>query len=340
MNLRLIYLKLIVLFTSNFVTYAMQPQGLQVLLRDEPKTIFSLDEDDQRKVADYKRHSKMWADAEFNTQNLFYTASEKRKFGIMGFCLDQGLRNFNTVMDYALLDATWNDDEELTKKLLAAGAQPNVQNYKGNTPLIYAAFKCNAEVVHDLLKAGAAKTINVSSSDHGRNTALHVAINTTAYKYESYRKVAYLLHYGARTNELNIRNESPLSIALTLKKFDCVRALMQAGASKELLLKCQDGEKLTQKLEVFAAQERLRIKREEVIRLLAENQGPFGEPLINEPSIAISIAKYVYPDNAAVPKSNHRTIAEKTNFSTFARGMVHLALTPIRAPLEIIFGPR
>ena len=234
MNLRLFYLQFIVLFTSNFVAYSMQPNGLQLIVRNGKKTV-------------------TWADV-------------PTEFNVINFCLDQGnIEDISNVMDdkgrRALHHATRANNNVLTRKLLRAGAEPNIQDERNNTPLMCAALYCYSDVVHDLLEHGAAATIN--TKNWAGDTALLFAVAKN--DHESYFKVAHLLCYGANPNVLTPQNsfylpQSPLSIALARKKFNYVRALMQAGASKELLLKCRDGEKLTQKLEVFAAEERLRIK--------------------------------------------------------------------------------
>ena len=51
-----------------------------------------------------------------------------------------------------LLEAVENDDFDTVKKLLAKDANPNVQNEKGDTALMRAAFKGNTNIMELLLK--------------------------------------------------------------------------------------------------------------------------------------------------------------------------------------------
>jgi hypothetical protein len=50
---------------------------------------------------------------------------------------------------------TPDDAKAIVKMLLARGADPNVADDRGNTPLMAAAWKCDAEVVKTLLAAKA-----------------------------------------------------------------------------------------------------------------------------------------------------------------------------------------
>lgn len=313
MNLRFMYRQLItIIAVTNLSLCAMQPKGLALVLHDRPrtelkKTFFSSDERDQREVQIFKKCSQKWADYKFNTR-VFFANSLRRNLpnDAINYCLNLhdigNINDFNKNADYffpgPLHKATRTGDEPLVKKLLMAGANPNVHDHIGYTPLMRAAFECSSNMVLDLLKAGAKTTIN-STSYPLKDTALLEAVQRINYlNNETFLKVTYLLSYGANPNVLNKGLQSPLSIALRYKKFDCVKALMQAKASKKLLIKGENGKEFTQDLENYLAQERLPIQHAEVIRLLThpKNKGPLGEPLLSDIAIAQRIADYAYPD--------------------------------------------
>jgi ankyrin repeat protein len=54
-----------------------------------------------------------------------------------------------------LVDAVRRGDVQEVARLLAAGADPNVKDLDGETPLHIAAEQCNADIAELLLKHGA-----------------------------------------------------------------------------------------------------------------------------------------------------------------------------------------
>jgi len=54
-----------------------------------------------------------------------------------------------------LVDAVRRGDVQEVARLLAAGANPNVKDLDGKTPLHIAAEQCNADIAELLLKHGA-----------------------------------------------------------------------------------------------------------------------------------------------------------------------------------------
>jgi hypothetical protein len=95
-------------------------------------------------------------------------------------------------------------DAERIKKLLEEGADPNIRDGDGNTPLHFAASKGCAEVARLLLRHGA----DPNAQDKNGETPLHVA----AY-WGRVDVVRLLLEHGADPTVKNKDGDTPLDIA-------------------------------------------------------------------------------------------------------------------------------
>ena len=105
----------------------------------------------------------------------------------------------------------WMDDksiESIINALLEKGADPNIQNNKGNTPLHYLAFKGNDTLVNTLAQIFLEKGADPNIKNNEGNTPLHVAI----FKGKS-NIVNSLLEKGAEPNIKNNEEKTPLDIA-------------------------------------------------------------------------------------------------------------------------------
>ena len=129
-------------------------------------------------------------------------------------------------------DATVGDVEAC----LAAGANVNAQNnrgntplyYRGDTPLHYAASAGNPEVVRALIAAGA----NVNAQNNRDYTPLHHAASVVNPKVVGYPEVVrVLIAAGANVNAQNDRDHTPLHHAAAVGNPEVVRALIAAGAN-------------------------------------------------------------------------------------------------------------
>lgn len=69
------------------------------------------------------------------------------------------------------LAATHPDEMELVTKCLEAGADPNIKNAEGNTPLMVAVVTANQQLVNRLLKC----KIDINATNNGGLSALHFA---------------------------------------------------------------------------------------------------------------------------------------------------------------------
>lgn len=96
-----------------------------------------------------------------------------------------------------LLDAVMMKHIEAVRLLLAAGADPNVSNNEGTSPLRFCVQKRLTQMARLLLQCGATKTINEAGGAAGMN-----ALGMAAY-WLDVEMVRLLLAYGADSNVLD-----------------------------------------------------------------------------------------------------------------------------------------
>ena len=108
--------------------------------------------------------------------------------------------------------------------LLSRGANPNVQNRDGMTPLMYATASENAEIMKLLLDAGADATIQQNSSN--ARTALRIA---NEFRFAD--GIRLLQERGAVSPVSNPEEDKKLSTAVRMVVKDGVAAALAAGAN-------------------------------------------------------------------------------------------------------------
>ena len=107
---------------------------------------------------------------------------------------------------------------EIVKQLLKAGAQVDARDQKNNTSLHWAAGGCSAGTVKALLNAGAA----IHACNRHNNTPLHLAALG-----RSFVNVKQLLEAGAAANVINIDGDTPLHLAAQSGCLAVVRELVK-----------------------------------------------------------------------------------------------------------------
>jgi ankyrin repeat protein len=165
--------------------------------------------------------------------------------------------------------AAQNGDEEITKLLLGAGADPNIEVFQGLTPIVIAADKGHVLVAKSLVEAGA----NVNHQTLDGTTPLYLASqrgyaqlveillnggadpniarvkNEAALHAAAFRGftsiVKMLLVYGADSSVVREDGVTPLILAVHVGKADVTQILLEAGAVVEAPLKRNSATPLT-----------------------------------------------------------------------------------------------
>jgi ankyrin repeat protein len=129
-----------------------------------------------------------------------------------------------------LFNAVENDDVGEVKQLLAAGANPNIADQYGRTPLYYAAVSGNKEIVKILLDYHA----DPNRADNDGRTPLHDAAGRSGNK----EIVQILLDYGADPNSADKYGTTPLLLAAEYGHKEIVQILLDYGADPNRADKC------------------------------------------------------------------------------------------------------
>ena len=111
---------------------------------------------------------------------------------------------------------------ELAKKLILAGADPNLATKAGTTPLIMAAFYCQNELVPLLLERGA--LVNAAARDGT------TALMNAAQSCDDGKIIRQLLQAGASVNLRARDGDTALTVAAFYGNESAVRQLVAAGA--------------------------------------------------------------------------------------------------------------
>ncbi len=133
------------------------------------------------------------------------------------YCIDE----LNSEGFSGLIMAIYEGNEEMTKSLLKAGANPNQARDNGKSPLIISVEQNNIDIATLLLKAGA----NPNQSINDELSPL-----TYAVKVGYVDIAALLLKYNANPNQANYYGSSPLLIALNEEFYGLAPLLLSYGA--------------------------------------------------------------------------------------------------------------
>ena len=169
----------------------------------------------------------------FDWQALLRSAQQTRdanmlallqKAGISPAQAKVGLNAKNAQGQTVFLAALTNGQTEMAQSLLAQGAEVNVQDSKGETPLTEAMQHCPA-LVPTLLARGA--KVKVVTQPFGL-TPLHLAVNA-----DDLQTARLLLQHGADPNACPPHAHTPLYRARKHNQTAMVQILQEAGASVE-----------------------------------------------------------------------------------------------------------
>jgi uncharacterized protein len=164
----------------------------------------------------------------------------------------------------ALAAAAQNGNRDLINILLSAGANPNLTNKRGETPLMYLGDNTTTDMIQQFLAAG----VDINARDKTGGTALiNLALNgsfdvtkqlidagarieveddegNTVLMSAAHNKDAQLLRYlikaGAKVDVRNHDGESAFTIAARSGRAETLKVLIDAGASLNLERKSLD----------------------------------------------------------------------------------------------------
>lgn len=136
----------------------------------------------------------------------------------------------NYAVKYPLHDAVYSNKIDKTQALIKSGADLNAYDSSGLTPLLYAVWYCNLDMVRLLTESGARTDIK---STHG-TTSLH-------YVAECYRKnpetalpiTQIILDKGCDMDAVDYYGKSALSCAFDYQADDMVAALRSKGLKEQ-----------------------------------------------------------------------------------------------------------
>lgn len=125
-----------------------------------------------------------------------------------------------------LLDITQrtNHDIDIVKQLIANGANLNVSNELGYTPLIFAVWLGNIDTEEVLVKAGA----NVNQADTEGKIALHFV----SYSCQQ-ESVELLLENGSNINSIDKYGRTPFYLMVSNGQYQMLPVMVKAGANIE-----------------------------------------------------------------------------------------------------------
>lgn len=121
----------------------------------------------------------------------------------------------------ALAQATANNNREIIRVLLHAGANINRQNRDGETALMYLSGQASTDTARDLIKAGA----DLELKDDDGETALMAAA-----RLDNTGSLKALIDAGAQLEAKDEKGQTALMLAAREGLADNVRALLEAGA--------------------------------------------------------------------------------------------------------------
>lgn len=170
------------------------------------------------------RHAHSLNEAEDPEQSLFYAAQMGYTSAVTKLCNRYRTSISPAALRHALSIAARQGHASLVSILLEAGADPDVADSEGWTPLRASAWGGHASTVQVLLERGA----QVDASDSEGRTALRAAA------WAGHEEVVRaLLNAGAQVDGEDRQGRTPLIAAAYMGHADIVAALLDAGAQPD-----------------------------------------------------------------------------------------------------------
>ena len=152
-------------------------------------------------------------------------AVKEKKFELACYLIDKGAQIKDATNPYLMHTAVFHNQIELTKQLIAKGADINELGANGYTPLHVAVGKGNVEMVRFLVGQ---KGANVSAQDEQGNTPLYYAV-----KNKNLELVRILLQHGAKVDVKNRNSVTPLYLCIKNKGSEAMKNLLFAAEARQ-----------------------------------------------------------------------------------------------------------
>jgi uncharacterized protein len=172
------------------------------------------------------------ADVNASAPGLFNAALQQRSSEILSVLLERGadpnLQNPDGTTP--LMQAAENNRFEIAKILLEKNANPNILDKNGGTALRRALNLEFTQIAEVLLEYGA----NPNLRDHNGRTPLHYNCGFGQGRVDKPEKVRLLLAHKADPNIADDEGMTPLLYAITADSFDVVQLLLKANADPKV----------------------------------------------------------------------------------------------------------
>eukprot|EP00300_Choanocystis_sp_HF-7_P003510 c12683_g1_i2.p1 GENE.c12683_g1_i2~~c12683_g1_i2.p1 ORF type:complete len:641 (-),score=119.96 c12683_g1_i2:593-2515(-) len=117
-------------------------------------------------------------------------------------------------------------DAPVASLLLEAGANPNVKDNDGRSPLWMSLANNNCEVAQALVDRGG----DLNATNKVGNTVLHLKVAQSPEDPENLKTVEWMLSKGADVNATNAAKQTPLIVAATTDSVGAVDVLLKHGS--------------------------------------------------------------------------------------------------------------
>jgi len=180
----------------------------------------------------------------------------------------------NTPLLFVASQPASNEHFQLLMSLIEFGADPNVQNFNGETPLHLAALNGNNSMVAFLIENGA----NVNAKNVEGSSPLHMAISAGHLEV-----VSYLATHGAFMNAQDDEGDSPLHYAVREGILEMIQLLIKSGADVDMANEDQESS-------LDLAKE---LGEEQIFNLLGQFSKLNGQNLRLKPTVASNFVDIV-----------------------------------------------